>query len=80
MGRQKIGTEYKKPTDYKYDFPENREIGKQLIHGDIAFISKTVGCSSSLVKHVLTVGDRNNEKIKTIARKLIALRSEITNS
>lgn len=80
MGRPKLGAEYKKPSDYTYDFPENREIGKKLIHGDVWFIAKTVDCSRRYVSQVLKNGTRNNEKIKAIARKLIALRDEITNS
>ena len=80
MGRPKLGAEYKKPTDYTYDYPENREIGKKMIHGDAWFIAKTTGFSTSYVSDVLKEGIRNNERIKTIACKLIALRDEITNS
>jgi len=80
MGRSKLGAEYKKPSDYTYDYPENRELGKQLVSGDIGFIAKTLGYKSRYVMCVLRLGNRNNEKIKTIARKLIALRDEISKS
>ena len=65
---------------YLYDYPANRELGKQLFNGDIDFIAKTVGYAPRYVRQVLKSGIRNNEKIKTIARKLIALRDEISNS
>ena len=80
MGRPKLGAEYKKISDYTYDYPENREIGSRLFNGDIGFIAQQVGCSAFYVRQVLNTGVRNNEKIKTIARNLIALRDEISNS
>ena len=80
MGRPKLGTEYKKPADYTYDYPKNRQIGDKLHHGDMLFIAKTLGYSGKYVAQVLKNGERNNEKIKTIAGKLIAMRDEIINS
>ena len=80
MGRPKIGAEYKKPSDYTYDYTENRAIGARLFKGDIGFIAEKVGCSTYYVCQVLYRGTRTNEKILTIARKLIALREEISNS
>ncbi|MEI6898668.1 MAG: hypothetical protein WCL00_02225 [Bacteroidota bacterium] len=64
---------------YLYDYPENREIGAKLNIGDAVFIAKTVGCHVQYVRQVLKRGVRNNEKIKKIALKLIALREEISN-
>jgi len=45
MGRPRIGTELKKPSDYTYDYPENREVSKHLTPEDKIFIVHKTGYS-----------------------------------
>lgn len=49
MGRPKLGEEYKKPSDYSYDFPEQREFSEGLILGDIKIIADKLIMSDTYV-------------------------------
>lgn len=73
-GRPRIGKELKKPSDYTYDYPENRKLGAKLVSGDISFIAANTGHSISYVHAVLREGTRNNDKIIAFARKVVAMR------
>jgi len=79
MGRPKIGEKYKKPSDYTYDYPENRAIGKKLFNGDFSFIANRTGYSKGYVWRVLIKGIRNNKEIIDLACKLNSLRDEVMN-
>ncbi|MCK9422979.1 MAG: hypothetical protein M0Q38_10300 [Bacteroidales bacterium] len=74
MGRKKLSLELKKSRRYNYDYPENRKIGTKLISGDLKFIAGKTGYTSTYISQILRKGIRNNERVKTIALKLIELR------
>lgn len=65
---------------YAYDYPENRDIGKKLISGDLTFISKATGYSYGYIVMVLVNGVRHNEKIVQFALQLLESREKLLNS
>ena len=72
MGRPKLGAEYKKPSDYTYDYPANREIGKWITWKDKAHIAAKTGYTRDYVND-WCVGRRRNDKIESLARIIAKL-------
>jgi hypothetical protein len=72
MGRPKIGTEFKKPSDYHYDYPENREISKHLSFEDKKLIAARTGYKITYVR-CWGHGKRRNRRIEEIARLIMRL-------
>jgi hypothetical protein len=62
---------------YIYDYPENREIGKQLSASDWRRIAKKTGYTPDFVYKVLSLGIRNNKKIVKTAQRLICLYNKL---
>jgi len=62
---------------YIYDYPENREIGKQLSWRDLVRIAKKTGLSADFVYRVLKKGTRRNDKITKTALRLICLYNKL---
>ncbi len=62
---------------YIYDYPENREIGKQLSWKDFTRIASKTGYSTDFVYRCLKLGTRTNEKIKKTALRLICLYNKL---
>jgi len=58
---------------YKYDYPENRKVGKEILSGERKLIADTTTLSVSYVSDVLN-GKRRNEHVINVAKDLIALR------
>jgi len=72
MGRPKLGTEYKKPSDYHYDYPKNRKIFKHLSWEDKQLISHKTGYTTRYVCF-WGLGTRKNKRIEEWARKIAIL-------
>jgi hypothetical protein len=62
---------------YIYDYPANREVGKQLSASDWRRIAKKTGYTPDFVYKVLKLGIRNNEKIIKAALRLICLYNKL---
>jgi peroxiredoxin len=72
MGRPKLGAKYKKPTDYKYDYPEQRILAKDLLSDDKVRIAELSGYSISYIKD-WCVGTRKNAVIERYARIFVKI-------
>ena len=72
MGRPRIGKELKKPSDYKYDFPGNREISSFLTPNDKNQIAYRTGYCIRTV-HYWCQGVRRNARIEEWARRMARL-------
>lgn len=72
MGRPRLGTELKKPSDYKYDYPANREVARWLTSDDKVQIAFRTGYALGYVKH-WCIGNRRNASIDALARKIARL-------
>jgi len=72
MGRKKLGAEYKKPSDYHYDYPSNREVSKHLTIEDKHLIAARTGFSYTYVNDWCK-GKRRNRSIEGWARKVMPL-------
>jgi len=59
MGRPRLGTYLKKPSDYKYDYPEIRDYGLLLTPEDKNIIVEKTGYSYAYV-HAVCKGERKN--------------------
>lgn len=75
MGRPKLGAEYKKPSDYHYDYPEQREITRYLETKDRAWIISRSGYSAGYVRQWFR-GKRRNAFIRELALKIQKLNLE----
>jgi hypothetical protein len=72
MGRHKLGAEYKKPSDYHYDYPENKEVAKHLCDEDRKLIAIHTAYTLGYVND-WCLGRRKNKKIETLARYLMRI-------
>ena len=72
MGRPKLGAEYKKPSDYIYDYPENRKVSRHLTIDDKHLISARTGFSYSYVSGWCR-GERRSRPIEEWARRIARL-------
>jgi|GEM_PF-4916190 len=75
MGRPKLGTEYKKPSDYKYDYPDQRVVAIHLTWEDKTFIAEKTGYKISYVGDWCR-GKRKNTDIEKFAVLLASLNVE----
>ena len=75
MGRPKLGTEYKKPSDYKYDYPYQREVTKHLTWEDKVLIASRTGYTIRYVR-CWCAGTRKNKDIEKIAVLIASLNVE----
>jgi len=75
MGRPKLGTEYKKPSDYHYDYPINRKIFKHLSIEDKRLISDKTGYTIQYVRY-WGLGTRKNKSIEELARRISIINIE----
>jgi hypothetical protein len=66
MGRPRIGEELKKPSDYSYDYPEQREIAKYLLSDDKIRMTQISGLSPRMVNNWCE-GNRKNTKLMELA-------------
>lgn len=73
MGRPKLGKEYKKPSDYTYDYPENRRYEKMLIKGDVKRIALTLSLTDNYIRQML----RGERKMRHDVIELIERHGEI---
>lgn len=55
---------------YLYDYPEYREIGKELTAADFRMIAERTGKTEMMVRRVLHWGDRRNAEIVKYGRML----------
>lgn len=67
MGRKKIGDEYKKPSDYKYHYPEQEIYGEVLEVGKITKIANKLGISVSHVTNMCKGIRRMTSEVKELA-------------
>lgn len=58
---------------YVYDYPEYREIGKDLSAEDIALIAAQTGKTREMVWLVLRRGRRRNRQIVELGRRLASV-------
>ncbi|MEI6899315.1 MAG: hypothetical protein WCL00_05515 [Bacteroidota bacterium] len=72
MGRPRIGSELKKPSDYSYDYPGNREIAKNLTADDKLFIAFRAGTSIRYVRYWCQ-GKRRSNAIEEWAIRVMKL-------
>jgi hypothetical protein len=72
MGRPKIGTEYKKPSDYTYDYPDQRVVAKHLSWEDKEIIAKKTGYTIRYVR-CWCAGNRKNVAIEKMAVLLASI-------
>ncbi len=72
MGRPKLGTEYKKPSDYTYDYQGNREVSKHLSREDKQLICSRTGFSVAYVRQWCQ-GRRRSRSIEEWARRIMKL-------
>lgn len=75
MGRPKLGAEYKKPSDYSYDYPEQRDIAKCLLTDDLVRIAELTGYSISYIRG-WCAGTRNNNEIERHARMFAKINAD----
>lgn len=62
---------------YKYDFPAQRELSKNLAKGDKAFLARKFGYSLTYIS-LMCKGERKmSDAIKQVVEKLIDMRKEI---
>ena len=64
-----------KPTDYSYDYPENRRIGKYITFKDIKEIALSTGYNERYVYQVFK-GTRKNKTILNEGRKRLKMHIE----
>lgn len=69
MPRPRLGPELKKPSDYHYDFPQQREIAAHLSASDIMYIAKRLKYTRRTI-YYWCEGLRRNAKIEQIAKLL----------
>jgi len=75
MGRPRnFSNRLMKPADYKYDFPENRELARLLTSDEKKQIVKITGCNIRYL-YQWGQGKRRGEKITKAAKNIIALRN-----
>ena len=79
MGRSKLGKEYKKPSDYSYDYPEQREISKGLRFGDAIIISQKTKYSSVMIGNMLSGTRKMTPRVKKIIDQLLLINKQIEN-
>jgi len=75
MGRPRIGTELKKPSDYTYDYPENREVSKHLTPEDKIFIVHKTGYSYTHI-YDWCRGRRRSKKIEFWANRIAKINKD----
>jgi hypothetical protein len=75
MGRPKLGAEYKKPSDYTYDYPKNREIAKHLDVQDRIILCQMTGFSKGYIND-WCLGRRKNKRIGDMAVRIANLNIE----
>jgi len=78
MGRPKIGSEYKKSSDYKYDFPENRQISLFLRRGDKSIIAEKTGYTLQAIRKICKGERRMKPEIKQVIEQLILVNEQIS--
>lgn len=61
---------------YMYDYPEYREIGKDLSAEDIALIASQTGKTREMVWLVLRRGRRRNRQIVELGQRLAAINKQ----
>jgi hypothetical protein len=72
MGRPRIGTELKKHSDYKYDYPEQRSLAKGLLSDDRSRIAEITGYSPSYIMD-WCAGTRKNAEIEHYVRLFVEI-------
>jgi len=77
MGRKKLGKHYKKPSDYTYDYPEQRELAKTLRISDKSYIARLTGYSETHISYMCDGKRRMKPEVKQIIEKLNLMRREI---
>ncbi len=77
MGRNRIHKDrLMKPTDYHYDFPENRIIAKRISREDKKTIQKISGYTEWTFHHILQGHRRMKPFLKDIILEAIRLNEE----
>lgn len=71
MGRPRLGKELKKPSDYSYDYPENREMGKYIQNRDRKLLASITGYDIGLIHKILNGKRYMNEKVKKYAELIM---------
>jgi hypothetical protein len=67
---------YKKAPKYTYDYPENRELGKDLTDEDRKWIADKVKKTPFYIYRIFVVGDRNNKKAVDLAHIIVKQKRE----
>ena len=75
MGRPRLSTDLKKPSDYHYDYPETREISKYLKVDDKKFIIEKTNYTYTYITQVCK-GERKNSIIEEWIYKIAQLNIE----
>lgn len=75
MGRPRIGENLKKPSDYSYDYPEQREIAKMLLANDRRMIAEATGYSTGYIGD-WCLGIRKNARIMELALPLAEINKQ----
>ena len=68
MGRPRIGETIKKPSDYTYDYPEQREIARYILMDDRKRMAELTGYSMTHISDWCT-GQRKNDILMQLALK-----------
>lgn len=61
---------------YRYDYPENRSIGKGLSLEDRRWIAEKLGRTLRYINRIFIDGDRTNDKAIQLARMAISKKIE----
>jgi hypothetical protein len=69
MGRPRLGKELKKPSDYTYDYPDQRELAAGLHHGDITRLAAATGYSASMIHDMVTGRRKMPDRVKRLIEK-----------
>lgn len=71
-----MSQKYKKPRKYSYDYPENRELGKDLTIDDRQWIADRLGKHPSYIYYIFVAGTRTNTKAIELAKIIIRQKQE----
>jgi hypothetical protein len=75
MGRPRLGENLKKPSDYSYDYPAQREIAKQLLFDDKIRMAETSGLTIRTVR-CWCEGTRKNARLMELALRYAEINKE----
>lgn len=71
MGKPRIGTELKKPSDYTYDYPEQRVLAKKLRKGDLEIVARKTKRSYGYIAQMTSGKRRMTTDVRRIIESII---------